>query len=329
MGEYMNLPKLKIGNLIAEVPIIQGGMAVRISTSRLAAAVANCGGIGIIGASGMSIDEMVSEIRKARELTKGIIGINIMVASNYFNEVVKAAIKEKIDLILAGAGISRDIFVMGKEAGVPIVPIVSTAKLAKLVEKLGASAVVVEGKEAGGHLGTDISVKDIVPEVKACVSIPVIAAGGIMNGQDIVEAFEYGADGVQMATRFVASDECNASDAFKQMYVDAEKEDVIVIDSPVGYPGRALRNSFTERIKGDGKIPPKKCESCLKHCSKKFCIIGALRNSQEGNIEEGLVFTGENVYKVKEVLPVKEIVNNLLNEVNEYLNKKGISLGGK
>lgn len=324
----MNLPQLKIGNLVPKIPVIQGGMAIRISTSTLAAAVANCGGIGVIAATGISVEEVISEIRKARELTKGIIGINIMVASSHFVEIVKAAIKEKVDLILAGAGISRDIFALGKEGGVPIVPIVSTAKLAKLVEKLGASAVVVEGKEAGGHLGTDISVKTIVPEVKAVVNIPVIAAGGIVEGVDIVEAFEYGADGVQMATRFVASDECNASDEFKQMYLNAKKDDIILIDSPVGYSGRAIRNSFTDRIEGDKRIPPTKCERCLKDCSKKFCISSALKNSQQGNVVDGLVFSGENVYKIKEILPVKEILNKLTNEVNDYLKKKGISFGG-
>lgn len=324
----MNLPQLKIGNLMPKVPIIQGGMAIRISTSRLAAAVANCGGIGIIAATGIPVEEVISEIRKAREMTKGIIGINIMVASSHFVEVVKAAIKEKVDLILAGAGISRDIFALGKEGGVPIVPIVSTAKLAKIVEKLGASAVVVEGKEAGGHLGTDISVKNIVPEVKAAVNIPVIAAGGIVEGEDIVEAFEYGADGVQMATRFVASVECNASDEFKQMYLNAKKDDIVIIHSPVGYPGRAISNAFTDKIKGEGRVIPTKCEKCIKECSKKFCISTHLKNAQEGNVENGLVFSGENVYKIKEILPVKEIFNKLTNEVNDYLKKKGISFGG-
>lgn len=324
----MNLPQLKIGNLMPKVPIIQGGMAIRISTSRLAAAVANCGGIGIIAATGIPVEEVISEIRKAREMTKGIIGINIMVASSHFVEVVKAAIKEKVDLILAGAGISRDIFALGKEGGVPIVPIVSTAKLAKIVEKLGASAVVVEGKEAGGHLGTDISVKNIVPEVKAAVNIPVIAAGGIVEGEDIVEAFEYGADGVQMATRFVASVECNASDEFKQMYINAKKDDIVIIHSPVGYPGRAISNAFTDKIKGEGRVIPTKCEKCIKECSKKFCISTHLKNAQEGNVENGLVFSGENVYKIKEILPVKEIFNKLTNEVNDYLKKKGISFGG-
>lgn len=311
----MKLPKLKIGDLLAEIPIIQGGMAVRISTSNLAAAVAECGGIGLIAATGIPIEELIDEIRKAKEKTKGIIGINIMVAAKQFKEVVAAAIKEKIDVIFAGAGISREIFAMGKEAGVPIVPIVSSAKLAKLVEKLGAAAVVVEGKEAGGHLGTDISVKDIVPEVKRSVNIPVIAAGGIIDGKDIAEALKYGADGVQMATRFVASYECNASDEFKQVHINAKSEDIVIIESPVGYPGRAIKNSFTQRIMGDGKIPPKKCDACLKHCSKKFCILSALRNSQQGNVEEGLVFSGENVGRINDILSVKDIFKKLTSEV--------------
>lgn len=317
----MKLPELKIGDLIAKVPIVQGGMAVRISTANLAAAVAECGGIGIIAATGMSIEELGEEIRKAKEKTKGIIGINIMVAARQFQEMVKAAISAKVDVIFAGAGISRDIFNLGKEAGIPIVPIVSSAKLAQIVEKLGASAVVVEGKEAGGHLGTDRSVKEIVPEVKKSVSIPVIAAGGIVDGKDIVEAFNYGADGVQMATRFVLSKECNASDQFKQHYLDANSEDIVIIESPVGYPGRAIRNTFTDKIMGDGKVTPTKCDACLKQCSKKFCILKALRNSQEGNVEEGLVFSGENVGRVNDILSVREIFDKLLKEINDILNK--------
>ena len=151
----MKLPELKIGNKIAKVPIVQGGMAIRLSTARLAAAVANEGGIGLIAASGMSHPELRYEIKLARSLTDGVIGINIMVAASDFVGIVKTAIDAGIDLIVAGAGFSRDIFGYGKESGTPIVPIVSSVKLAKISEKLGASAIVVEGKEAGGHLGTD------------------------------------------------------------------------------------------------------------------------------------------------------------------------------
>lgn len=308
------LPELKIGNLIAKIPIMQGGMAVRISTAPLAAAVANEGGIGLIAGTGMSIEELRSEIRQARELSKGIIGVNIMFAAKEFANLVKTSIEEGIDLVVSGAGFSRDIFTWGKESGTPIVPIVSTARLAKMAEKMGAAAVVVEGKEAGGHLGTDESVRKILPEVKAAVNIPVIAAGGIVDGADIVEIMKLGADGVQMGTRFAASVESNASDEFKQLYVQAGPEDVVLVNSPVGLTGRGLRNAFYNKIE-NANLPPEKCEGCLKHCSRSFCILGALKFAQTGDMEKGLVFSGEFIHKIKEVLTVKEIFQQLLAEV--------------
>lgn len=311
----MLLPELKIGNLKPRFPIIQGGMAVRISTAPLAAAVAEEGGIGLIAATGMSVEELRAEIRKARELTKGIIGINIMFAVSDFAKLVKTAIEEKIDLIVSGAGFSRDIFPWGKEAGIPIVPIVSTAKLAKISEKLGAAAVVVEGKEAGGHLGTDESMKKIVPEVRAAVKIPVIAAGGIIDGQDIVDAFKLGADGVQMGTRFAASVECNAADEFKELYLQAKPEDIVLIQSSVGLPGQAIKNVFSEKLLNGDNLKPAKCDKCLKNCSKKFCILQALVKAQQGDLLNGLVFSGEFVHKIKEILPVKKIFENLLQEI--------------
>ena len=239
----MKLPELKIGTKIAKVPIVQGGMAIRLSTARLAAAVANEGGIGLIAASGMSHEELRYEIRLARSLTSGIIGINIMVAARDFAGVVKTAIKEGIDLIVAGAGFSRDMFGYGKESGTPIVPIVSSVKLAKISERLGATAIVVEGKEAGGHLGTSTSVRELIPGIRAAVKIPVIAAGGVLSGQDIVDFIKMGANGVQMGSRFAASAESNAAPALKEYYLKSKPEDIVVIHSPVGLPGRRSRHA--------------------------------------------------------------------------------------
>lgn len=313
----MKLPELRIANLVAKVPIMQGGMAIRLSTARLAAAVANEGGIGLIAASGMSFDELRNEIRLARSLTKGIIGINIMVAARQFAGIVKTAIEEGIDLIVPGAGFSRDVFGMGRESGTPIVTMVSNVKGAKLAEKLGASAVVVEGKEAGGHLGTDRSMRVVLPEIKEALSIPVIGAGGIINGHDIAEVLKLGADGVQMGTRFAASEESNAAPALKEFYLKARPEDVVLIKSPVGLPGRAVRNPFAEKIL-EGTVPvPESCDACLKHCAKNFCIIKALIRAQQGDVETGLVFTGEYIHKIKEILPVKEIFARLRKEVAE------------
>ena len=258
----MKLPELKIGNKIAKVPIIQGGMAVRLSTARLAAAVANEGGIGLIAASGMPTDELRYEIRLARSLTSGIIGINIMVAARGFSEIVKTAIEEGIDLVVAGAGFSRDMFGLGQESGTPIVPIVSSVKLAKISQRLGAAAIVVEGKEAGGHLGTSTSIRELIPDIAKAVDIPVVAAGGVLSGQDIVDLIKMGASGVQMGSRFAASEESNAAPALKRFYLKSKPDDIVVIHSPVGLPGRAVRNPFADKIMV-GPVPPKGCKACL------------------------------------------------------------------
>ena len=314
----MKLPELRIGHLVAKVPIVQGGMAIRISTARLAGAVAAEGGIGLIAASGMDLDELRQEIRLAKSLAPGgIIGINAMVAARVFPDLVRTAIDAGIDLVVAGAGFSRDMFAIGKETGVPIVPIVSSAKLAKISESLGASAVIVEGKEAGGHLGTDRSMKDIVPEVVAAVKIPVIGAGGVITGRDIVEAFKMGVAGVQMGTRFMASEESNAAPALKEFYLKAKPEDVVLIKSPVGLPGRAVKNPFAAKILEGTVATPDSCDACLKHCEQNFCIIQALIRAQQGDVETGLVFTGEYIHKIDEILPVKEIFARLLKEVDE------------
>jgi NAD(P)H-dependent flavin oxidoreductase YrpB (nitropropane dioxygenase family) len=314
---YLKLPELKIGQHVAKIPIIQGGMAIRLSTARLAAAVAEEGGIGLIAASGMGFDELRYEIRLARSLTKGIIGINIMVAAREFARYVNTAIDEGIDLVVAGAGFSRDVFPMGKKSGTPIVPIVSTVKGAKISEKLGAAAIIVEGKEAGGHLGTDQSLRDILPDIKKSVSIPVIGAGGIMFGRDIAEVIKLGADGVQMGTRFAASDESNAAPALKEFYLKARPEDVVLIKSPVGLPGRAIKNPFAKKILECTADEPETCGACLKHCARNFCIISALIRAQQGDVDTGLVFTGEYIHKIDKILPVKEIFARLLKEVEE------------
>lgn len=313
----MKLPALKIGNLTAELPIIQGGMAIRLSTARLAAAVAKEGGIGLIAASGMAFDELRKEIRLARELSggKGVIGINAMVAAREFNGLLTTAIDEGIDLIVAGAGFSRDMFALGKDSQTAIVPIVSTAKLAKIAQNLGAAAVIVEGKEAGGHLGTELSMREIVPEVKKVVDIPVIAAGGVITGRDIVDALSLGADGVQMGSRFAASEESNGAPALKEFYLKVKKEDVILINSPVGYPGRAVKNPFAVKsLKGEAP-KPERCDNCLKNCTRSFCIIRALTRAQQGDVDTGLVFTGERMHEIDEILPVSEIFARLLEEI--------------
>lgn len=318
----MKLPELRIGNKVAKIPIVQGGMAIRLSTARLASAVANEGGIGLIAASGMTHPELRYEIKLARALTDGVVGINIMVAASDFAGVVRTAMDAGIDLIVAGAGFSRDIFAWGKESGTPIVPIVSSVKLAKISEKLGAAAIVVEGKEAGGHLGTDISVRELIEPIRAAVKIPVIAAGGVLSGRDIVEMLKMGANGVQLGSRFAASVESNAAPSLKEYYLKSQPEDVVVIQSPVGLPGRAVRTPFSKRVMA-GPVPPKICDSCLKACKHNFCIVRALMRAQQGDIETGLVFTGEYMPRIEKILPVKEIVSQLVSEAEEIYGSEG------
>ncbi|MCT4620682.1 MAG: nitronate monooxygenase family protein [Marinisporobacter sp.] len=354
----MNIPELKIGDLIAKVPIVQGGMGVGVSLSNLAAAVANCGGIGVI--SGVepgfnlehyhrdkfqaNIDGLTYHIQKARELApKGIIGVNIMTALTTFEDMVKVAVKEKVDIIFSGAGMPMKLPELVKGSLTKIAPIVSSGKVAKLICKQWdrkhnylPDAIVVEGPEAGGHLGFSVeqledpenfSLKKIVAEVleaikpfeeKYAKKIPIIAGGGLHNAKDIAEILNVGASGVQMATRFVATHECDASDTFKQAYIDAKEEDVMIIKSPVGMPGRAIRNKFIEDVYEHGKPKGIKCINCLKPCNPKetlYCIADALIQAQKGNLEKGFAFAGAKVHKIKEITSVKEVINELMEEL--------------
>ena len=306
----MKLPPLTIGPFTAPVPLIQGGMSIRVSTSDLAIPVAECGGIGTIGGSAIPLDELKADIIKAKNATNGIIAVNIMFAMKNFYSLVKGSIEAGVDMIITGAGFSRDVFKIGRETNTPIISIVSSPAFARLAEKLGASAIIVEAKEAGGHLGTDISLRDLFPKIRKVVKkVPLIAAGGITNGFEMAEMMDkYGADGIQIATRFVLTNECSVSDAFKQAYLNAKKEDISIIRSPVGLPGRALRTPFVDKMKAGEEVKAKECKyKCLKKCDHYYCISDRLTMARDGNIDEGLVFSGENVYKMKEILSVREV----------------------
>ncbi|MHB1651067.1 MAG: NAD(P)H-dependent flavin oxidoreductase [Desulfitobacteriaceae bacterium] len=314
----MKIPELRLADLVARIPIIQGGMAVRISMAPLAAAVAEEGGIGLIAGSGLTVAELRAEIREARRRTQGIIGVNIMFAVREFAQLVRAALEEKIDLLVSGAGFSRDMFVWGQETNIPVVPIVATAKLAKVAEKLGAAAIIVEGNEAGGHLGTERSMLDLLPEVKESVGIPVIGAGGIIDGKGVAEVLRLGADGVQMGTRFALSQESSAAPEWKECLLRAKEQDMVLVNSPVGLPGRGIRNPFTEALEDNMDVKPKTCIACLKHCEKNFCIITRLVKAQQGDVQEGLIFSGANFHKIKEVLSVHQIFENIKKEILEF-----------
>lgn len=316
----MKLPELKIGNLIARIPIVQGGMSIRISGGKLAGAVAATGAVGVIGASGLEHEELAQEIRTARKLAQGgIIGINILYAASDFLGIVHTAVKEKIDFITSGAGFSRDLFKIGKEANIPIVPIVSSAKLAKISVGLGAAAIVAESKEAGGHLGSlEKGTDELFKEVKdAITTVPVIAAGGVADGAGVARLLNMGADGVQLATRFILAEECDAALSYKQVHArTTDPNDVVLIKSPVGMPGRAIRTKLTDgMVKGEyPKIPY--CDDCLKVCSKQYCIFDVLKKAQKGDMDGGLVFSGESVTKIKDkvIRPAAEIIRQIVKE---------------
>jgi NAD(P)H-dependent flavin oxidoreductase YrpB (nitropropane dioxygenase family) len=325
----MKLPSLTIADFTAPIPLLQGGMSIRVSTSALAAPVAECGGIGIIGGSGIPAEELQEDIRKAKQQTNGIIGVNIMYAMKNFYNLVMASIDAGVDLVVTGAGFSRDIFKIGKEKNVPIVMIVSSAKLAKMAEKLGAAAIIAEAKEAGGHLGTDLPLREIFPPIRDAVKkVPLIAAGGITNGYEMAEMMDqYGADGVQIASRFVLSKECDVSDKYKEAFLNAAKEDIVLTSSPVGLPGRAINTPFVQALTDGKDLAAKKCaQVCLKKCDHHYCINERLNLSKDGNIDEGLVFSGENTYKMNSILSVAEIFQKFTSEAESvYKEGKGFA----
>jgi nitronate monooxygenase len=354
----LKLKGLRLGNLIARVPIVQGGMGVGISLSGLAAATANAGGVGVIAAAGIglleddgirdflgaSLRRLRREIRRARELTRGLLGVNIMVALSNFSDLVKASVEEGIDIIFAGAGLPVNLPDFVKDSSTMIAPIVSSARAATLILKrwrdkysYTADAVVVEGPRAGGHLGfrrdqlsdANFSLEKILVEVVEAVRplseeggrpIPVIAGGGIYTGIDIRRILELGASGVQMATRFVATEECDASPAFKNSYIEAREEDLEIIASPVGMPGRAIRNDFLDDVSAGLRKPfacPFKCIVTCDYGKAPYCISLALLNAQKGRFESGFAFAGSNAYRVERIVKVSELVDSLVAEYEE------------
>ena len=342
-----------IGDLTAKIPVIQGGMGVGISLSRLAGSVAACGGVGVISTAQIGWREpdfrehpfeanyraIGKELQKAREIAEGgIIGVNIMVATQRYEEYVKTAVKAGVDLIISGAGLPIDLPKYVEGTKTKIAPIVSSLKSLNVIcrmwerkYKKAPDLVVIEGPKAGGHLGfsreeldtfTDESydgvIRSIIETVKEygekfSKKIPVVVAGGIYDRADMDHALSLGADGVQMGTRFVTTEECDAAPEYKQAYIRAEKEDICIVQSPVGMPGRAIKNAFMDRVKTE-KCRIEHCYHCIVTCRPAeipYCITQALVNAAEGRVEDALLFCGSNGCRSHKIEKVEDIMKEL------------------
>ncbi len=355
------LKPLLIGDSKIEIPIIQGAMGVRVSIASLAAAVANCGAAGTIASVGLAFgtpenetdylnasrEALRSEIRKAKELSSGVVGVNIMVALTNYQELVRVSVEEKADFIVSGAGLPLKLPEFTKGSSIKLIPIVSSAKAANIIIKTWnkrygrfPDAIVVEGPLAGGHLGfkfedlsekSGVSLEGLVVDVLKVVkeyeeesglSIPVIAAGGIFDGKDIAKFLKLGASGVQIATRFVVTEECSVAEEFKQLYIETEGDGTIIIKSPVGLPGRAIKTAFIEKMMRGEKQPVSCPYKCLITCDPStvpYCIAKALCNASVGDLDNAVVFSGSNVSGLKKIVPVKELIDELVEETVKEL----------
>lgn len=356
---------LMLGDLAIKIPIIQGGMGVKVSDASLAGAVANCGAAGTIASVGLglgitndknpaefaasSIKGLISEIKKARLISPdGAIGVNILSALSNFADLAKAAAQEKIDYIISGAGLPLRLPEYVAGTNIKIIPIVSSGRVANLIIKSWQrkynrlpDAIIVEGPLAGGHLGFSVDevmereegvleerVAEVIKvtkdySVEGKPDIPVVAAGGIFDGEDIARFMKLGAKAVQMGTRFVTTDECSVPAEFKQKYIDATDDDIVLIKSPVGLPGRAIRTAFTDLLMRKESERPVCKYKCLKKCNFKaapYCIACKLKNAVSSlSVEDAVVFAGKNVTKIKEIIPVKELINSLVTGAKKYL----------
>lgn len=348
------IPTLRISDLEINPPIIQGGMGVRVSGSGLASAVANEGCVGIIASVGLGAFEdavaskfvelnnnaLRAEIRKARSLSKGIIGVNVMAVISNYEELVNVCVEEKVDVIISGAGLPLDLPKLTAGTSIKLIPIVSSVRAFNIIYRKWKQnynkvpdAVILEGPMAGGHLGfsyddlinekttpLEILVKELVEFTNTLEEkIPVIAAGGIFDGNDIAKFLKLGAAGVQMATRFVCTTECDVHDDFKQAYITAKKEDLAIIHSPVGLPGRVIRNEFTQRVMRGETIPFRCPHHCLRSCNPRtapYCIAKVLTDASKGRLLDAFVFAGANAYRCTEIVSVKTLINQLKEELS-------------
>ena len=342
-----------IGNKEVKIPLVQGGMGIGVSLGGLAGAVAKEGGVGIISAAQIGYQEpdfyenplkanqraIHSELQKARKIAPdGIIGFNIMVAMNHYEEHVREVVAAGADIIVSGAGLPVDLPAYTEGSDIALAPIVSTEKSAKVILKYWdrkykrtADLLVIEGPCAGGHLGfTPKQLEEFTPEVydeevkkilaivrqyeeKYQTKIPVVLAGGIRTHEDYLHAISLGVDGIQVATRFVTTKECDAHENFKKAYLSVGQEDIQIVKSPVGMPGRAIRNPLMEHVGGGNRVPPTKCLGCVHTCKPAetpYCITEALINAVKGELDEALLFCGAKAYEAKTIETVKEVVDS-------------------
>jgi len=352
----MKLKSLILGEDKIKYPIIQGGMGVGISLSSLAGAVAKVGGIGIISTAQIGYREsdydknpieanlraIKQELDKARAIApKGFLGFNIMVATRYYERYIKAAVEAGADIIVSGAGLPTDLPKLVEGSKTKIAPIVSSVKSANVICKLWErhynrlpDMVIIEGPQAGGHLGfkaeevleyTEGSYGEVIANIvdtvknfanKYNIKIPVVVGGGIHSHEDVIRNIGYGADGVQVASRFVPTYECDAPLVYKEAYINAAKEDIVITKSPVGMPGRAILNPFLKRLK-EGNIKPKTCHQCITKCNPAtipYCITDALVNAAKGNLDEALLFCGAKASMIEKLESVEDVIMSLMGQ---------------
>lgn len=342
-----------IGKKEVKVPLLQGGMGVGISLGSLAGAVAKEGAVGIISAAHPGYREpdfyqnpveankraIHAELKKARSIApNGIIGFNIMVAMNYYEEYVHEIVKAGADIIVSGAGLPADLPAYIEGSSIAIAPIVSTEKSAKVILKYWdkkykrtADLLVIEGPLAGGHLGFrlkqleeytpewyDEEVRKILVivrqyEEKFGHKIPVVLAGGIRNHEDYVHAMSLGVDGIQVASRFVPTVECDADEKYKNAYLQAQAGDIEIVKSPVGMPGRAIHNQLMDKVGAGERVPAKKCLNCIHTCNPAttpYCITDALIHAAKGELDDALLFCGGKAYEADHIGTVKEVIDS-------------------
>lgn len=355
----MDYKPLKIGNKVAGIPIIQGGMGIGISLGNLAGAVAKEGGVGVISAAQIGFAEpdfdthtkeanlraIHKEYEKARKTAPdGIIGFNLMVAMSHYEDYVKEVVKAGADIIISGAGLPMDLPAYVGDGEICLAPIVSSEKAARVLLRNWdrkyhriPDLIVVEGPLAGGHLGFSkeqletcmlpegiLQFENEIRKIRDTVrdyeqrygkKIPVAVAGGIENTEDVRHAFSLGADAVQVATRFVTTEECDADIRYKEAYLKAGPKDIVIVKSPVGMPGRAINNTFMQRVNRGEQIPHTPCHGCLRKCRPSeipYCITDALIHAAKGETEEALLFCGANAWRAEKIETVHETIQSLM-----------------